>query len=67
MTIATILARKGGNVVCVGPGEDAVSVAATLSSHRIGSVLVQDASGKLVAKCSEARWAWVSKRSMPEL
>ncbi len=53
MTIASILARKGGNVVCVGPGENAVSVSATLSSHRIGAVMVQDASGTLLGILSE--------------
>ncbi|MDB5314499.1 MAG: hypothetical protein JWO26_51 [Rhodospirillales bacterium] len=53
MTIASILARKGGNVVSVGPGEDAVSVAATLSQHRIGAVLVRDGGGVVLGILSE--------------
>ncbi|MBR0654727.1 CBS domain-containing protein [Plastoroseomonas arctica] len=53
MTIASILARKGGNVVSVGPGEDAVGVAATLARHRIGAVLVRDGAGVVLGILSE--------------
>jgi len=53
MTIASILARKGGNVVSVGPGEDTVSVAATLARHRIGAVLVREGGGELLGILSE--------------
>jgi CBS domain-containing protein len=53
MTIASILANKDSRVVAVGPGEDAVAIAATLARHRIGAVLVRDAEGALLGILSE--------------
>lgn len=53
MTIASILAHKDSRVVSVGPGEDAVAIAATLARHRIGAVLVRDGEGALLGILSE--------------
>ncbi|MBR0670786.1 CBS domain-containing protein [Neoroseomonas soli] len=53
MTIQAILRQKGSDVFSVGPGEDAVTIAQTLSQHRIGAALVRDAEGKVLGIVSE--------------
>jgi CBS domain-containing protein len=53
MTIASILHHKGSRVVAVGPEDDVASLAATLTGHRIGAVLVQDNGGRVLGIVSE--------------
>ncbi|MFT8244987.1 CBS domain-containing protein [Roseomonas sp. BN140053] len=53
MTIASILRHKGDQVVAVSPHDDAASIARTLAQHRIGAVLVRDASGGVMGIISE--------------
>lgn len=53
MTIAAILKHKGGNVVSVGPHDEAETIARILSAHRIGAVLVRDAAGDVLGIVSE--------------
>ncbi|MDQ1080038.1 CBS domain-containing protein [Pseudoroseomonas cervicalis] len=53
MTIARILQGKGGQVVSVGPLDDATAIARTLAQHRIGAVLVRDATGSVLGIVSE--------------
>ncbi len=53
MTIASILKHKGGDVVSVGPHDEAETIARILSAHRIGAVLVRDAAGDVLGIVSE--------------
>jgi CBS domain-containing protein len=53
MTIATILNRKGGQVVSVSPDDSIHQVAITLAQHRIGAALVCDANGRMQGIISE--------------
>lgn len=53
MIIATILKRKGGQVVSVGPDDTIHQVAVTLAQHRIGAALVADARGAMQGIISE--------------
>ncbi|MBX6373564.1 MAG: CBS domain-containing protein [Acetobacteraceae bacterium] len=53
MTIAEILRRKGTQVISVAPHEGALAVAAVLAQHRIGAVLVRDATGAVRGIVSE--------------
>lgn len=53
MTIAEILRRKGNQVISVGPHDEAVAVARTLAEHRIGAVLVRNATGAVLGILSE--------------
>ena len=53
MIIATILRRKGGQVVSVNPDDSIHQVAITLAQHRIGAALVADARGGMLGIISE--------------
>lgn len=53
MTVQSILHHKGGDVFSVGPGEDATSIAQSLSQHRIGAALVRDQDGAVLGIVSE--------------
>jgi CBS domain-containing protein len=53
MTIAEILRSKGHQVISVGPRETLLGVCRVLSEHRIGAVLVRDASGQVLGIVSE--------------
>jgi CBS domain-containing protein len=53
MVIASILGRKGGDVVSVDAQDDVGTIARTLSEARIGAVLVRDAGGDLLGIVSE--------------
>jgi CBS domain-containing protein len=53
MSLKTILAAKGGNIICVEPTADLAAAATLLSKHRIGALVVLDAGGRLVGILSE--------------
>lgn len=53
MIIAAILARKGSEVISVGPDDTVLAVARTLAQHRIGAALVRDAEGGILGIISE--------------
>jgi len=53
MTVKTILAAKGGNIISVEPTADLVAAAKLLSTHGIGVLLVLDVGGRLVGILSE--------------
>ena len=53
MTIATILARKGGKIVTIQPEQTLREALTMLSQHSIGAVLVTDARAALVGILSE--------------
>jgi CBS domain-containing protein len=53
MIIAAILGTKGGEVVTVQPDDTVLSVARTLTRHRIGAALVCDAGGQILGIISE--------------
>src|SRR5215470_7720925 len=53
MSVKTILAAKGGNIICIEPTADLAAAAKLLSSHRIGVLAVLDAHGRLVGILSE--------------
>ena len=53
MTLKTILAAKGGEVVSIEPTADLVAAAKLLNTHRIGVLMVIDAGGRLVGILSE--------------
>jgi len=53
MIVAGILKSKGYDVVCVGPGDTIEHVTDVLAQHRIGAVLVVDASERLLGILSE--------------
>lgn len=53
MIIATILQRKGGQVVSVNPDDSIHQVAITLAQHRIGAALVCDPQGNMLGIISE--------------
>jgi len=53
MTVATILRHKGDVVFSVRPEDDALAVAKTLSTHRVGAVLVLDQDGEILGIVSE--------------
>lgn len=53
MTVASILAQKGSDVVTTTPDETLKSAAVLLDKHRIGAVLVVGAGGKLSGIMSE--------------
>ena len=53
MTIAAILKHKGRNVVHVDPTARIVDVAALLTGHKIGAVMVLDRAGQLLGILSE--------------
>ena len=53
MSLKTILAAKGGNIVCIEPTADLAAAAKLLSTHRIGALVVLDGDGRLVGILSE--------------
>jgi CBS domain-containing protein len=53
MTIGHILRTKGAEVVSVGAQDSLGAIAAVLSRHRIGAVLVRDAGGDVLGIVSE--------------
>lgn len=53
MSLKTILAAKGGNIICIEPTADLATAAKLLSTHRIGALVVLDAGGRLVGILSE--------------
>jgi CBS domain-containing protein len=53
MSLKTILAAKGRNVICVEPTADLAAAAKLLSKHRIGALVVLDAGAHLVGILSE--------------
>ncbi len=53
VNVATILARKGNNVVTVAPADPVADVVRVLATERIGAVLVIGGDGKLLGILSE--------------
>ena len=53
MSLKTILAAKGGNIICIEPTADLAAAAKLLTTHRIGALVVLDAGGRLVGILSE--------------
>ena len=53
MTIASVLREKGNTIVSVQPNTPVISIVATMSSRRIGAVLVLDEAGTLEGIISE--------------
>jgi CBS domain-containing protein len=53
MSLKTILAAKGDNIVCIESTADLAAAAKLLSTHRIGALVVLDAGGRLVGILSE--------------
>jgi len=53
MNVKTILAAKGGDIVCIEPSADLAAAAKLLSVHRIGAVLIRGAGGRLAGILSE--------------
>jgi CBS domain-containing protein len=53
MSLKTILAAKGGNVISIEPTASLAAATQLLSTHRIGALMVLDASGRLVGILSE--------------
>jgi len=53
MSLKTILAAKGDNIICIESTADLAAAAKLLSTHRIGALVVLDAAGRLVGILSE--------------
>jgi CBS domain-containing protein len=53
MNVKTILAAKGGDIVCIEPTADLAAAARLLGAHRIGAVLIRGAGGRLAGILSE--------------
>jgi CBS domain-containing protein len=53
MSLKTILAAKGGDVICIEPTADLAAAAKSLSAHRIGVLVVLDSDKRLVGMLSE--------------
>ncbi|MBK1656803.1 CBS domain-containing protein [Paracraurococcus ruber] len=53
MTIAVVLKQKGQDVISVGPDTAVAEIAHTITSRRIGAVVVREPSGRLVGIVSE--------------
>jgi len=53
MSLKSILAAKGGDVICIEPTADLATAAKLLSTHRIGVLVVLDADQRLVGILSE--------------
>ena len=53
MSLNTILAAKGGDVICIEPTADLAAAAKLLSTHRIGVLVVLDGGRRLVGILSE--------------
>jgi CBS domain-containing protein len=48
VSLKTILAAKGENIVCIEPTADLAVASKLLSAHRIGALVVLDGDGRLV-------------------
>ena len=66
MTVASILAQKGSNIVTVNPDESLLAVAQLLDKNRIGAVLAVDTEGKLAGIMSERDVVRAVARGGPE-
>ena len=53
MSLKTILAAKGGDVISIEPTADLATAAKLLSTHRIGVLVVLDSDKRLVGILSE--------------
>jgi CBS domain-containing protein len=53
MTVAAILSQKGRQVVTMGPKQALREVCETLSTHKIGAVVLIDAHGRIAGILSE--------------
>jgi CBS domain-containing protein len=53
MSLKTILAAKGDNIICIESTADLAAAAKLLSTHRIGALVVLDAGGRLVGILAE--------------
>jgi CBS domain-containing protein len=53
MNVKTILAAKGGDVVCIEPTADLAAAVKLLTTHRIGAVVIRGAGGRLGGILSE--------------
>ncbi|MDO8878721.1 MAG: CBS domain-containing protein [Pseudolabrys sp.] len=53
MNVKTILAAKGGDIISIEPSADLAAAARLLSTHRIGSVIIRGAGGRLAGILSE--------------
>lgn len=53
MNVKTILAAKGGDIVCIDPTADLTAAAKLLTERRIGAVVIRGAGGRLAGILSE--------------
>jgi CBS domain-containing protein len=53
MNVKTILAAKGGEIVCIEPTADLAAATQLLSAHRIGAVVIRGAGGHIAGILSE--------------
>jgi CBS domain-containing protein len=53
MSLKTVLAAKGDNIICIEPTADLAAAGKLLSRHGIGARVVLDASGQLAGILSE--------------
>lgn len=53
MNVKTILAAKGGDIVCIEPTADLAAAAKLLTARHIGAVLIRGAGGRLSGILSE--------------
>ena len=53
MNVKTILAAKGGEIVCIEPTADLAAATQLLSANRIGAVLIRGAGGHIAGILSE--------------
>jgi CBS domain-containing protein len=53
MKVKTILAAKGGGIICIEPTADLAAAAKLLSTHRIGVVVIRGAGDRLAGILSE--------------
>jgi len=53
MNVKTILAAKGGDVICIEPTATLAAATKLLSTHRIGAVVIRGTAGRLAGILSE--------------
>ena len=53
MNVKTILAAKGGDVICIEPTATLAAAAQLLCKHRIGALVIRGAAGRLAGILSE--------------
>jgi CBS domain-containing protein len=53
MKVKSILAAKGGGIICIEPSADLATAAKLLSKHRIGVVVIRGAGDRLAGILSE--------------